>query len=411
MNHRLTPAPLTLAVSLALTGCVGQNTNPAQPDAPTTSIPCPEQPAVISSKTTTTQRGGVPVIAVATQITGTGSPEVATTRATAFDAILNTAKSSKARLLADVITTSTAGANGAVNASFATDQPNDLLRTSALTCTAAKARTSFAGLVNSTASGPTNIFAAVTVLRGHLQGITTSEINVVLFSNMTNTALPLDFTSAAFGTMSPDQLLDQAQHLNLIPTCTKWRVHIYGVGDPNDSQYARVRSFWLKFFKACGGAVVAYDSQLTTFPLDEPIEDGPPQLVAPATTRISFSAPPPAVDAVPSDPLFNVGDATLRPDAASVLEGIRRFVMTTHPAGAITVTGYTDNTSNTAPGGNGALSLARARAVVDWLIANGVPAGRLTAKAGGETNPKGDNSTAAGRQQNRRVEIAVAPTT
>jgi OmpA family protein/thrombospondin type 3 repeat protein len=51
------------------------------------------------------------------------------------------------------------------------------------------------------------------------------------------------------------------------------------------------------------------------------------------------------------------------------------------------------------------LSQARADAVREYLIGKGVPAGRITARGYGESNPAANNATAAGRAANRRVEL------
>ena len=44
-----------------------------------------------------------------------------------------------------------------------------------------------------------------------------------------------------------------------------------------------------------------------------------------------------------------------------------------------------------------------------FLVAQGVPAGRLKAEGKGEADPVASNATDAGRQLNRRVEILVSP--
>ncbi len=69
------------------------------------------------------------------------------------------------------------------------------------------------------------------------------------------------------------------------------------------------------------------------------------------------------------------------------------------------IEGHTDNAGPDEI--NLTLSLARAEAVKQSLIALGVDAERLTAHGAGETNPIADNGTAAGRRQNRRVEVYV----
>ncbi|HEY4311287.1 MAG TPA: type VI secretion system protein TssL, long form [Pirellulales bacterium] len=78
--------------------------------------------------------------------------------------------------------------------------------------------------------------------------------------------------------------------------------------------------------------------------------------------------------------------------------------------GKITVLGYTDNIPIRSRrfASNDALSEQRATEVLQMLQADGVPASRLEAIGKGDADPIGDNRTANGRAQNRRVEIAVA---
>lgn len=72
----------------------------------------------------------------------------------------------------------------------------------------------------------------------------------------------------------------------------------------------------------------------------------------------------------------------------------------------VTVSGYTDNTGN--DGINVPLSTSRAKAVADFLVAQGVPADRVTAKGFGSADPVASNATPDGRAQNRRVVITVS---
>jgi len=71
----------------------------------------------------------------------------------------------------------------------------------------------------------------------------------------------------------------------------------------------------------------------------------------------------------------------------------------------ILIEGHTDNTGSEQH--NQALSENRANAVANHLKSNGVKAARITAVGYGESQPVADNSTEAGRSENRRVEVAI----
>ena len=53
------------------------------------------------------------------------------------------------------------------------------------------------------------------------------------------------------------------------------------------------------------------------------------------------------------------------------------------------------------------LSKERAASVREFLVSKGIPASRLTSEGYGESRPIATNNTAAGRQENRRVEISL----
>lgn len=71
----------------------------------------------------------------------------------------------------------------------------------------------------------------------------------------------------------------------------------------------------------------------------------------------------------------------------------------------ILVEGHTDATGDDAY--NQTLSENRASTVENYLIEQGIKAGRISAVGYGEDQPLQDNSTKAGRQANRRVEVAI----
>jgi len=78
----------------------------------------------------------------------------------------------------------------------------------------------------------------------------------------------------------------------------------------------------------------------------------------------------------------------------------------TNPAALVTIEGHTDSVGSEAS--NLSLSKDRALSTRDYLAANGVAIGRITTNGYGETRPIADNATAAGKAQNRRVEIFMA---
>lgn len=109
--------------------------------------------------------------------------------------------------------------------------------------------------------------------------------------------------------------------------------------------------------------------------------------------------------------LFDSGKADLRRSAYPVLDNVAQ-VLQQVPDQPVGVEGHTDNVPITHSGwaDNKALSLARANAVVSYLIEkHGIGPGRLTAIGYGEERPLASNDTASGKQKNRRVEIVILP--
>jgi outer membrane protein OmpA-like peptidoglycan-associated protein len=102
------------------------------------------------------------------------------------------------------------------------------------------------------------------------------------------------------------------------------------------------------------------------------------------------------------DVLFDTGRATLKPGADRTIDRLAQ-ALKDNPNTKVQIEGHTDSV-----GGddyNMALSERRAEAVSDALRMRGVPSDRYEAKGLGKDFPVASNSTAEGRQQNRRVEI------
>jgi OmpA-OmpF porin, OOP family len=104
------------------------------------------------------------------------------------------------------------------------------------------------------------------------------------------------------------------------------------------------------------------------------------------------------------DVLFPVDQATLSPGGYREVERVAA-ALRDFPQATVIVEGHTDSTGSDAY--NLALSERRANAVRTEMVAAGVDPSRVVARGLGESFPKAPNDTAAGRQQNRRVDVVI----
>ncbi|OGX86732.1 hypothetical protein BEN48_12270 [Hymenobacter glacialis] len=102
--------------------------------------------------------------------------------------------------------------------------------------------------------------------------------------------------------------------------------------------------------------------------------------------------------------LFDTNSSTLRSASLSEIDKMAD-VLQKYPDTNVLVEGHTDASGSDAI--NQPLSERRAQAVAGEAIAKGVSASRITTQGYGSSQPIGDNSTAEGKQANRRVEIAI----
>jgi outer membrane protein OmpA-like peptidoglycan-associated protein len=102
--------------------------------------------------------------------------------------------------------------------------------------------------------------------------------------------------------------------------------------------------------------------------------------------------------------LFDTNSATLQPASQEQLNNVAA-ILKAYPQVKVRIGGYTDNTGD--PAANVQLSQQRADSVMGALTQLGVDPSRMSAKGYGQDNPVADNSTDAGRQQNRRISLQI----
>lgn len=101
---------------------------------------------------------------------------------------------------------------------------------------------------------------------------------------------------------------------------------------------------------------------------------------------------------------FATGSADLKPESKTEL-GKLITVLTDHKEAKIQINGHTDNVGDA--GKNKALSNDRAKAVFDYLVAQGIAADRLTFKGLGDAEPIAPNDTDDGKRRNRRTDFII----
>jgi outer membrane protein OmpA-like peptidoglycan-associated protein len=106
-----------------------------------------------------------------------------------------------------------------------------------------------------------------------------------------------------------------------------------------------------------------------------------------------------------SDVLFDTGHYSLKPGAREKLAKVAGILLA-YPGLNIEVDGYTDNVGGDEM--NQKLSENRAGSVLTYLVGQGVTTNSVSSKGYGNTLPVASNENAAGRQENRRVELVVS---
>jgi len=105
------------------------------------------------------------------------------------------------------------------------------------------------------------------------------------------------------------------------------------------------------------------------------------------------------------DTLFATGKSELKSGAGANLDRLSDF-LAEYPNRTASIEGFTDSMGSEAS--NQVLSERRADSVKRYLVGRGVRPERLSSTGRGENSPVADNASAAGRQQNRRVEVVIS---
>jgi outer membrane protein OmpA-like peptidoglycan-associated protein len=151
---------------------------------------------------------------------------------------------------------------------------------------------------------------------------------------------------------------------------------------------------------AGAGAAVGYNWQLIKEKLGMATKDSGVQVSEQKDGSLKVN--------VPGSVSFASGSSSIDTRLHPTLDKIAN-TLNEYPASTITVVGHTDSVGSAQA--NLELSGRRAAAVADYLVQHGVQRNRMVVETRGETEPIADNSTEAGRAQNRRVEMLIRPAT
>lgn len=102
--------------------------------------------------------------------------------------------------------------------------------------------------------------------------------------------------------------------------------------------------------------------------------------------------------------LFDVNSSNLRTEGYNNLQKLANILKRDNET-VLMIVGHTDSTGDEAY--NLRLSERRAQSAKTYLESQGLPSSRIQLSGRGELEPIGDNSTDAGRQKNRRIEVAI----
>jgi len=188
---------------------------------------------------------------------------------------------------------------------------------------------------------------------------------------------------------------------------------MHTINDAGDTLRAEVRHRWdFTNLDTAGGNENHNDWVMmvgVTIPLGKRAE-APAPAPAPVAVTEPEPTPPPAPPPVTETVVlkgvnFCFDCDTLSSEAKAILDGDAMAIVKHHPNATFEVAGHTDAIGSETY--NQSLSQRRASNVRAYLVQQGVEPSRMTAVGYGESQPVADNSTEAGRAENRRVELRI----
>ncbi|MCR4332618.1 MAG: OmpA family protein, partial [Sulfuricaulis sp.] len=146
----------------------------------------------------------------------------------------------------------------------------------------------------------------------------------------------------------------------------------------------------------CDAGMMPKKAAAETAPKPAPVVAKPAPKPEPVVEKISLKA----------GALFDVSKADLNPAGKLELDAmVSKIKDNNTQIEQITITGHTDSAG--ASEYNRTLSERRAEAVKAYLVSKGLSGDRIVTKGAGDAQPVASNKTAAGRTQNRRVDIDI----
>ncbi len=275
--------------------------------------------------------------------------------------------------------------------------PNDTFRRFDTVCALRTMTQQFEATDAVQAPGPSDALGALSVFAGDLHSLAGHRVDALVISDGLEGDAPMNLVADPTFLDDPSVSAAALKNAGVLPDLKGWSVAFLSDGEGSDEALQALDALWWQVVASSGGTLVGFQQSLLSWPL-QPIT----ALAAPGVVRVP-SAPGTIDMRVPERLLFDVDQATLRPDAGPVIAQLASLLISQYPDSTAVVAGYCDSTGSA--DWNRQLSRERADTVVTALEAAGIAAQRLQAVGYGATDFVATNATEAGRAANRRVEV------